>query len=111
MTFEPDPSDRLASAQYRSAVEEYMDAEVLPYVSDAWVDHTKTKVGYEIPVPRHFYKHVPPRPLEEIDAEIIDTQDELQLALARTTGDSAAHHNSGFLHRRRGSSSVISHLA
>ena len=47
-----------------------MTAEVLPYVPDAWVDHDKTKIGYEIPLTRHFYKYVPPRPLGEIDAEI-----------------------------------------
>ena len=47
-----------------------MTAEVLPYVPDAWVDHAKTKIGYEIPLTRHFYRYVPPRPLEEIDAEI-----------------------------------------
>ncbi len=47
-----------------------MAEEVLPYVSDAWVDHAKTKIGYEIPLTRHFYKYVPPRPLTEIDAEI-----------------------------------------
>ena len=70
VTFEPDPSDRLASESYRRAVEEYMEAEVLPYVPDAWVDHAKTKIGYEIPLTRHFYRYVPPRPLEEIDAEI-----------------------------------------
>ena len=45
-------------------------AEVLPHVPDAWVDHAKTKVGYEIPFTRHFYKYVPPRPLEEIDADL-----------------------------------------
>ena len=37
---------------------------------DAWVDHTKTKIGYEIPLTRHFYNYTPPRPLSEIDAEI-----------------------------------------
>ena len=54
--FEPDPSARLASEPYRRAVEEYMAAEVLPYVPDAWVDHEKTKIGYEIPLTRHFYR-------------------------------------------------------
>ena len=47
-----------------------MRGEVLPYVPDAWVDYAKTKIGYEIPLTRHFYKYVPPRPLAEIDAEI-----------------------------------------
>jgi type I restriction enzyme M protein len=39
-------------------------------VPDAWVDHSKTKLGYEIPFSREFYVYSPPRPLEEIDAEI-----------------------------------------
>jgi type I restriction enzyme M protein len=46
--FQADPSERLASETYRNAVEDYMAAEVLPYVPDAWVDHTRTKLGYEI---------------------------------------------------------------
>jgi type I restriction enzyme M protein len=48
----------------------YFEAEVAPHVPDAWVDPAKTKVGYEIPFTRHFYTYVPPRPLEEIDAEL-----------------------------------------
>lgn len=51
-------------------VETYFTREVLPHVPDAWVDHEKTKVGYEIPFNRHFYVFKPPRPLEEIDAEL-----------------------------------------
>jgi type I restriction enzyme M protein len=48
----------------------YMEQEVLPHVPDAWVDHDKTKVGYEIPFNRHFYQYVPPRPLAAIDADL-----------------------------------------
>jgi len=48
----------------------YVAHEVHPHVPDAWVDHTKTKVGYEVPFTRHFYTYVPPRPLEEIDADL-----------------------------------------
>ena len=51
-------------------IDEYFTTEVQPYVPDAWIDHTKTKVGYEIPFTRLFYTYVPPRPLEEIDAEL-----------------------------------------
>jgi hypothetical protein len=43
------------------------EREVLPHVPDAWIDETKTKVGYEIPFTRHFYKYVAPRSLDEID--------------------------------------------
>ena len=51
-------------------IQTYFEREVLPHVPDAWIDHTKTKIGYEIPFTRHFYKHVPPRELEEIDADL-----------------------------------------
>jgi type I restriction enzyme M protein len=63
-----------------------MDAEVLPHVEDAWVDHSKTKIGYEIPLTRHFYKYVPPRPLAEIDAEIKALEVEIQELLSVVTG-------------------------
>ena len=82
---EPNPTDRLASTPYREAVEAYMAAEVLPYVPDAWVDHTKTKIGYEIPLTRQFYRYVPPRPLAEIDAEIKALEDEIQRLLRDVT--------------------------
>ncbi|MBI4941417.1 class I SAM-dependent DNA methyltransferase [Kineosporia sp. R_H_3] len=48
----------------------YFEAEVRPHVPDAWIDYTKTKVGYEVPFTRHFYVYTPPRPLEEIDADL-----------------------------------------
>jgi len=51
-------------------VEEYFKREVLPHLPDAWIDHDRTKIGYEIPFNRHFYVFKPPRPLEEIDAEL-----------------------------------------
>ncbi|WP_428825402.1 type I restriction-modification system subunit M [Azonexus sp. IMCC34842] len=50
--------------------ETYLKTEVLPHVADAWIDHGKTKVGYEIPLTRHFYVYEPPRPLATIEAEI-----------------------------------------
>ncbi|ATG89307.1 type I restriction-modification system subunit M [Methylomonas koyamae] len=54
----------------RQHCEDYLEAEVLPHVPDAWIAHDKTKVGYEIPLTRHFYVYQPPRPLEEIAGEI-----------------------------------------
>ena len=70
MNFGPDmPNDDLVAAM-RPHIDAYMAAEVLPHVHDAWVDHTKTKVGYEIPINRHFYVYKPPRPLTEIEADI-----------------------------------------
>src|SRR5262249_44300755 len=46
-------------------IHEYFTREVLPHVPDAWIDETKTKIGYEIPFTRHFYVYEPPRPLAE----------------------------------------------
>ena len=83
--FESDPTERLATAPHLSAIDAYMAAEVLPYVPDAWVDHSKTKVGYEIPVTRQFYRYVPPRPLAEIDAEIKALEAEIQDLLREVT--------------------------
>lgn len=54
----------------RPHIDAYIAAEVLPHVPDAWVDYAKTKVGYEIPINRHFYVYKPPRPLAEIEADI-----------------------------------------
>jgi type I restriction enzyme M protein len=82
LSFVGDPAERLATLIYRTAVDDYMRDEVLPYVSDGWVDHSRTKIGYEIPLTRHFYKYMPPRPLEEIDAEIKALEDEIQQLLA-----------------------------
>jgi type I restriction enzyme M protein len=79
--FDEDPTERLASAPYQEAVDAYMVAEVLPYVPHAWVDRSKTKIGYEIPITRHFYQYIPPRPLEEIDAEIRALEEEIQRLL------------------------------
>jgi type I restriction enzyme M protein len=68
---EPDPDLRDAEdVPLKEDVAAYVDREVLKHVPDAWVDHERTKIGYDIPFTRQFYEYVPPRPLEEIDAEI-----------------------------------------
>jgi type I restriction enzyme M protein len=58
-------------------VETYFKREVLPHAPDAWVDHDKTKVGYEIPFNRHFYVFEPPRELAEIDADLKQCTDRI----------------------------------
>ena len=58
-------------------VEAYFKREVLPHAPDAWIDHEKTKVGYEIPFNRHFYVFKPPRALAEIDAELKGVTDRI----------------------------------
>lgn len=63
-------------------IEQYFAHEVAPHVLDAWIDHGKTKIGYEIPFTRHFYEYVPPRPLEEIDADVRRLIGEMQTLFA-----------------------------
>ena len=83
--YETDPTARLETIEYRTAIADHLRDEVEPYVPDAWVDHTKTKMGYEIPLARHFYTYTPPRPLEEIDAEIKELEAEIQALLDEVT--------------------------
>jgi type I restriction enzyme M protein len=83
--YEQDVSHRLATLEYRTAIADHLEGEVHPYVPDAWVDESKTKIGYEIPLTRHFYKYTPPRPLAEIDAEIKQLESEIQDLLREVT--------------------------
>ena len=63
-----DNSDLLALV--KGHCEAYLAREVLPHVDQAWIDHSKTKVGYEIPINRHFYVYEPPRPLKALEDDI-----------------------------------------
>jgi type I restriction enzyme M protein len=83
---EPNPDLRdYENVPLTEQVEDYFQREVLPHVPDAWIDVSKKDkldgevgiVGYEIPFNRHFYKYVPPRPLEEIDADLDKVTDEI----------------------------------
>jgi len=56
----------------------YFKREVLPHVADAWIDESKTKIGYEIPFTRHFYQYKALRPLAEIEREIRALEGEIQ---------------------------------
>ena len=58
-------------------IEDYFKREVLPHVADSWIDHDKTKVGYDIPLNRHFYRYEPPRALQEIESEIKQLEGEI----------------------------------
>jgi type I restriction enzyme M protein len=68
-----------------SHCEAYLTAEVLPYRADAWIDHSKTKVGYEIPFNRHFYEYEAPRPLDEIAADITALEQDIMAMLKEVT--------------------------
>ena len=77
MGFGPNkPNGRLVGT-FRNDIDVYMASEVLPHVSDAWVDYDKTKVGYEIPINRHFYVYQPPRPLDQIEADITELEKDI----------------------------------
>ena len=60
------------------AAEAHLDEEIRPYVPDAWIDHAKTKLGFEIPFTRQFYVYTPPRPVDEIAAEIKELEAQIQ---------------------------------
>ena len=85
VAFEADPTARIDTIEYRAAISDYLQAEVLPYVPDAWHDPNKTKIGYEIPLTRHFYTATAYRPIEEIDAEIVSLEFEIQELLKEIT--------------------------
>ncbi len=88
---EPDPSLRdTETVPLKESIEEYFEREVRPHVADAWIDESKTKVGYEIPLNRHFYEYEPPRPLEVIEADIKTLEKEIIELLAEVTGSDKA---------------------
>ena len=62
-------------------IDEYFQREVLPYVSDAWIDTQKTKVGYEIPMTRYFYEYEAPEPVEDIMARITGLEADISASL------------------------------
>ena len=85
----PEPDTELRdheSVPLTEDIHEYFEREVKPHVPDAWIDESKTKTGYEIPFTRHFYKYVPPRPLEEIEADIAVLEKEIVGMLREVVG-------------------------
>ena len=83
---EPDPELRdTETVPLNENIDAYMEREVLPHVPDAWVDRSKTKTGYEIPLNRHFYVYEPPRPLDIIDADLHDLENDIIGLLADVT--------------------------
>lgn len=67
-------------------IQEYFKREVLPFAQDAWIDEKKSKVGYEIPFTRYFYKYEAPQPSAEIMAEILELEKELEGSLQEVFG-------------------------
>jgi type I restriction enzyme M protein len=83
---EPDPELRdYENVPLKEDIHEYFTREVLPHVSDAWIDMSKTKVGYEIPFTRHFYEYKQLRRLDEIDSDIKKLESEILTLLKEVT--------------------------
>ena len=72
-------------------IDEYFEREVKPYNPDAWIDKKKTKVGYEIPFTRHFYKYEAPEKSEDIAERIVALEDEISESLHKLFGMEVAY--------------------
>lgn len=86
----PEPDSDLRDTEnvpLKEDINEYFEREVKPHVPDAWIDESKTKIGYEIPFTRHFYKYEPLRPSEEIAKEIKELEGSIQERLRKVMGD------------------------
>lgn len=84
--YEPDADLRdFENVSLKDDIDAYFEREVRPHVPDAWMDRAKDKVGYEINFNRHFYKYTPSRPLETIDAELKQAEEEILRLLREVT--------------------------
>lgn len=86
VSFDRDPELRLQTARYLKAIDDYIATEVTPHAPDAWVDYSKTRLGYEVPFTRLFYKYQPPRSVEDIDKELNEVEQAV-LQLLKTVTD------------------------
>ncbi|WP_258100622.1 type I restriction-modification system subunit M [Marinoscillum pacificum] len=87
---DPEPDPQLRDTEMiplKESIQTYFEREVLPHVPDAWIDHSKTKVGYEIPLNKHFFQYEPPRDLELIEEELKDLEKDI-LGLLKEVTDS-----------------------
>ena len=84
--YEPDTALRdFENVPLKDDIDAYFEREVAPHVPDAWMDRDKDKAGYEINFNRHFYKYTPPRPLEEIDADLKEAEEKIVRLLREVT--------------------------
>jgi type I restriction enzyme M protein len=96
---EPDPELRdTESVPLAESIDSFFEREVKPHVPDAWIDTARRDpkdgevgvVGYEINFNRYFYRYTPPRPLEDIEADIRDIEADIVRMLAEVTGSAIA---------------------
>ena len=82
----PEPDTDLRDTEnvpLKEDIHTYFEREVKPHVPDAWINESRTKIGYEIPFTRHFYKYQPLRPSEEILQEIVELEEQIQQKLKK----------------------------
>ena len=77
------------AGDHSDGIEAFFHREVLPYAPDAWIDDSKTKIGYEISFTRHFYRPAPMRTLAEIQADIRALEAETEDLIAEIAGGNA----------------------
>ena len=83
---EPDAELRdTENVPLKESIQAYFEREVKPHVEDAWIDHSKTKIGYEIPLNRHFYRYEAPRELAVIESELKALEADIVRLLAEVT--------------------------
>lgn len=82
---DPEPDPQLRDTEIvpmKECIDEFFQREVLPYFPDAWINHDKTKIGYEIPLNHYFYHHAPLRTIGEIETDIETLGDDILGLLA-----------------------------
>ncbi len=92
MVVEYEPDTNLRDSEQVPLLEDggiaaFIEREVLPYTPDAWVDGSKTQIGYEISFTKHFYKPIPMRTLDEIKADIFAIEQETEGLLEEIVGE------------------------
>jgi type I restriction enzyme M protein len=86
ITYEVDADLRdFENVPLKADIDKFFEREVLPHVSDAWMDRSKNRIGYEMNFNRHFYRYTPPRPLEEIDTDLKAAEDAILRLLKEVT--------------------------
>lgn len=84
---QPDSSRRdTESIPFKEDIDAYMEKNVLPYAPDAWIDTNKSKIGYEIPFTREFYKYVEPRKSNDIYSHLQELDRQEAALMAKIMG-------------------------
>lgn len=82
--YNPDTTEHIKKE--KENIENYVEREVAPHVKEFWIDHTKTKIGYEIPFTRYFYKYESLRPFKEIMEEVKELESEIEAEIKKVIG-------------------------